>query len=80
MVEEDGFCSMCRLRDMERDHPSELREWLANLVRLWRWKRVGYDLSQEGLTFEEWAVLVVIDDYFRELEAQSMAGGLRSAG
>ncbi|MGE5487571.1 MAG: hypothetical protein ACM3ZB_07095 [bacterium] len=62
---------MCKLKPLERRFPAGFREWVANLERLYLWRKAGYPLQANDLEFEAWQALAMITRYHevKDLEA-----------
>jgi hypothetical protein len=69
--DEDGYCSLCKRRSIEERFPVEFVGWAENLKRLWKWKKAGYDLGCEELSWWDWEALSYITRYYemRDLQA-----------
>jgi hypothetical protein len=77
-VLEDGFCGMCKYRELDQTYTAEWKAWIENLQRLWAWSEAGY-VIQEPLEFEDWEVLAVIARHYKARDmaelAKAMGGG-----
>ncbi len=63
---------MCKLRELDKRFPVEFRGWLDNLTRPNLWRKTGYPIGRDELSFDEWQALAVITRYYEvtDLEAQ----------
>jgi hypothetical protein len=77
-VLEDGFCGMCKYRELDQTYTPEWRAWIDNLLRLWAWSEAGYRIEDE-LEFEDWQALAVIGRHYKMKDlaelAKAMGGG-----
>lgn len=72
-MQPDGYCTACRLRRIDARFPQEFREWISNLTRLFLWKKAGYDVNQEPLSYEDWNALAEITRYYTVKDAEAAA-------
>jgi len=72
-MQSDGYCTPCRLRRIDARFPQEFREWISNLTRLFLWRKAGYNLDSEPLSFEDWAALAEITRYYAVKDAEAAA-------
>mgnify|MGYP005868104013 FL=1 len=60
------------MRPLERKFPAEFREWVANLTRLYLWRKAGYPLAAEDLEFEEWQALAIITRHYEVKDFEAL--------
>jgi len=70
--DDDGYCSVCKLRPLNARFPEAFREWVNNLIRLYLWHKAGYQIESEELDFEQWQTLAEITRYYEVKDAEAM--------
>jgi hypothetical protein len=68
----EGYCSVCKLRPLEQKFPAEFRAWVTNLTRLYLWRKAGYPLAADELSFEEWGALAIITRWYEVKDTEAM--------
>jgi hypothetical protein len=63
---------VCKLRPLERRFPADFREWIANLERLYLWRKAGYPLRANDLEWEAWQALAIITRYHEVKDLEAM--------
>ncbi len=76
--DEEGYCSVCKLKSLEYRFPTEFREWVANLERLYLWVKAGYPLRAYELEFEGWQALAMITRYREVKDFEALARSQRA--
>jgi hypothetical protein len=69
------------MRAIDERFPHEFRGWVENLKRLFLWRRAGYQIPRDELTFDQWTALATITRHY-ELKEQPavVAVGAGSGG
>ena len=75
VVQEDGRCGMCRMRPLLKFTP-EFRGWVDQMLRLWHWRRAGYQITEE-IGYEGWAAQVEIEQWFEQAKAKAAAEAMK---
>jgi hypothetical protein len=73
--DDEGYCSVCKLRPLERRFPAEFREWIANLERLYLWVKAGYPLQANDLEWEAWQGLAMITRWHEVKDLEALTRG-----
>jgi hypothetical protein len=77
--DEDGYCSICKLKPLEERFSLYFRAWVENLRRLYVWRNAGYRIPNEMLDFEQWEALAVISRYHQVKDAEAQIASQRPA-